>query len=286
MKNKKNLLGISFLTIALALSTSMYSFSSKTSTVNNEASIEEAINFNVPPARNLKATNVTGNSAVLTWEGDDDQVYYYSAKVENYSTGETVTSSGQIYTNSGNVFRVDGFLEPNTQYKFSVLAYAFGDFASEEASIMFTTSGVADPEPDPDNICDGVENYDPFRGYRSGERVVFNNHLWRKLPANYGWMPIGPCGANSTLSKSEEAALQAPGKATKVLAFPNPVGNTLNVVYNTNEGVKYSISDMTGKTVAEGAYESELNVSELNGGIYILNVIGKGETISTTFVKE
>jgi len=67
--------------------------------------------------------------------------------------------------------------------------------------------------------------------------------------------------------------------------FPNPTVNHLRIDGNISENTTYRISDVTGKIVMSGSYNSRstIDVSALGSGIYILAL--DGYAVSKRFVK-
>jgi Secretion system C-terminal sorting domain len=65
--------------------------------------------------------------------------------------------------------------------------------------------------------------------------------------------------------------------------YPNPATDELNIELQQKENVKYTLSDITGKAVANGELNdsvNKVNVNALQNGIYVLTLVkadGKGE---------
>ncbi|MES2812271.1 MAG: M4 family metallopeptidase [Bacteroidota bacterium] len=69
--------------------------------------------------------------------------------------------------------------------------------------------------------------------------------------------------------------------------FPNPVENILNVSVIDNRNIAYRIFNMIGQEVKSGKLEqSEINVSNLEGGLYIFEINDGQKTITKKFVKK
>ncbi|MDD5148875.1 MAG: SGNH/GDSL hydrolase family protein [Flavobacterium sp.] len=65
-------------------------------------------------------------------------------------------------------------------------------------------------------------------------------------------------------------------KSKKVVVFPNPVCEVISVILdNQSENVRYTISDLSGKTVSSGLINNDhnaVNVSKFSAGIYMLKI--------------
>jgi len=68
--------------------------------------------------------------------------------------------------------------------------------------------------------------------------------------------------------------------------YPNPIkGNTLNVELSTQDVFKYRIVDILGKTILSGTSKGKINVSQLEGGIYFIEVNDGDEILTKKFIK-
>lgn len=72
--------------------------------------------------------------------------------------------------------------------------------------------------------------------------------------------------------------------------YPNPVVDMIQIksdLINANEKLEYEIYTITGKSVKKGnTVNKQINVNELNSGIYIVNVKHQGKKQSVKFVKK
>ncbi len=72
----------------------------------------------------------------------------------------------------------------------------------------------------------------------------------------------------------------------EVLVYPNPATEFLNI-NDVNDFESYTIITLDGKTVAEGKVKNSIEVSQLNAGIYMINLTGiNGNTSTKRFVKK
>ena len=67
---------------------------------------------------------------------------------------------------------------------------------------------------------------------------------------------------------------------------PNPVKDILNVDLVGYEAQTFEIINMLGQTVAKGRYTSKVDVSNLENGLYILQVNIGEKTKIERFIKE
>lgn len=86
--------------------------------------------------------------------------------------------------------------------------------------------------------------------------------------------------AKKTVSiKNNEAAVS-------VKVYPNPATDFINIEYNALEDGKISLFDITGKKITEQVLKasnkiSQLEISQLNSGIYFYTVVSNNKTIAT-----
>ncbi|MFB0926201.1 MAG: T9SS type A sorting domain-containing protein [Vicingaceae bacterium] len=55
-------------------------------------------------------------------------------------------------------------------------------------------------------------------------------------------------------------------------SYPNPVLNVLNFDLEENMKYKFILSDINGRDIKQGQLDNELDVSNLNSGIYFLKI--------------
>ena len=73
--------------------------------------------------------------------------------------------------------------------------------------------------------------------------------------------------------------------------YPNPVRDVLIIELNgSNDQLRFELCDVTGRKHIETDYQwtktTNLNLSDLKSGIYILRIIGKDSTLVKTIVKQ
>jgi len=74
----------------------------------------------------------------------------------------------------------------------------------------------------------------------------------------------------------------------EITIYPNPVKDILNLPSTINDGVVVSISDISGRVVwqNESQYNSTIDVSRLNAGLYIIHVQVENKVYTAKIVKE
>ncbi|WP_418510494.1 GEVED domain-containing protein [Corallibacter sp.] len=68
--------------------------------------------------------------------------------------------------------------------------------------------------------------------------------------------------------------------------YPNPAKQTLNVSLNGLEAQSYKVINMLGQVVLSGSYTDAINVSELNNGMYMIQLQIGEKTKTKRFIKE
>lgn len=97
----------------------------------------------------------------------------------------------------------------------------------------------------------------------------------------------------SGTSKGKEDNLEAVGYLDSpeisefdIKLYPNPVkGSILNVEIPNLDIFKYRIVDILGKTVSSGSSEGKIDISELDGGMYFIEVNDGDEILTKKFIK-
>jgi hypothetical protein len=75
--------------------------------------------------------------------------------------------------------------------------------------------------------------------------------------------------------------------SAELSVYPNPVkGSQLNLVLKNAEATEVTIYNMIGQVVSKQAFNTTIDVSNLKGGIYIVEVIAGEQRLSKRFIKE
>ncbi|MDC8005725.1 T9SS type A sorting domain-containing protein, partial [Aureisphaera galaxeae] len=69
--------------------------------------------------------------------------------------------------------------------------------------------------------------------------------------------------------------------------YPNPVSRgVLNVKVASANATEYTIYNLVGQMVAKGAFEETIDVSQLQSGMYMLQVTVEGQKLTESFIVE
>ncbi|MGQ2984170.1 T9SS type A sorting domain-containing protein [Flavobacterium sp.] len=88
---------------------------------------------------------------------------------------------------------------------------------------------------------------------------------------------------SGTLTNGEVAA------NASIKLYPNPASGQITIDLGGEAGpAKYSINDINGRTVANGQFEgsSQINVEDLENGVYFVNVSASGKMTNLKFIKK
>ncbi len=74
----------------------------------------------------------------------------------------------------------------------------------------------------------------------------------------------------------------------EVKAYPNPVGNTLNIQIGTNLSGSWSLLDFSGKEIQSGSLRSELEIgmADRQQGVYVLRIQSDQGTVTRKIIKQ
>jgi len=92
------------------------------------------------------------------------------------------------------------------------------------------------------------------------------------------------------VSNSETQNLDTENFATASFSiYPNPATDIINISNNLDTIENVTITDLNGRVVKEvifGTDQAQINISDLAQGVYILNAISNGKTITEKIVKK
>ncbi|WP_108869090.1 trypsin-like serine protease [Aquimarina aquimarini] len=220
---------------------------------------------NVAPTRptNLTASNPTQTTIDLAWTASTDNVGVTGYEVYRGNTMITTVAETRYKAVS---------LTAGTEYTFKVLAIDAAGNKSEFSNIATATTLPGDPT----DICNGVAPWSPNVSYQPGDRVVHRGNLWERTFR--GWKFISSCSANKSgkIIPPED----------KISVYPVPANKEIHILFNPAEKAVFNIIDMFGKTVLQGKYRSNINITKLQAGTYTLKVISNGASYTTSFVKK
>ncbi len=140
------------------------------------------------------------------------------------------------------------------------------------------------------DICEGVEPYNPAIFYDVGDLVTFQGFLYER--EFFRWTNLGACGSNRVSERVISEAVSPPlNLIAEVKMFPNPVVNgKLNIsVDGSRTGVYYSVTNLLGQVVQNGSINSRvevLDLSTMKTGIYIVKVVFNDQIVSKAIMIE
>lgn len=138
----------------------------------------------------------------------------------------------------------------------------------------------------------------------------FQSYTWNGVNNNYNALPVTQSGTyvvvavddhNCSITDTVDVlfepclGLESNGGELSAVLFPNPVTNQakVDITIAANTDMILSVSDLNGKTVFEesmvlnAGYNSfDLPVSQLNAGVYLLNLKGNDSNTMIRFVKQ
>ncbi|NQY05815.1 MAG: T9SS type A sorting domain-containing protein, partial [Flavobacteriaceae bacterium] len=138
------------------------------------------------------------------------------------------------------------------------------------------------------DICEGVDPWSSSISYNIGDRVTYQGFLYERTAT--GWTNLGACGTtNSALYTTFSNAPEFPGSdEISVTIYPNPVSaNKLHILSTIPTNSTYSIYNILGQIVTKGTLGASIDVSQLQSGVYILEIEAlNNKHITKRFIKE
>ncbi len=136
---------------------------------------------------------------------------------------------------------------------------------------------------DTTDICAGIDEWRSGVIYQVGDRVTYAGNLYERQPSR--WAFISSCSG----SKSANSQTPDRDRDNSFITYPNPVRKELRIISNPSVNPStYTITDMQGRVITKGNYNSSVNVENLPKGIYIINMTSKDNVSKSgsIFVKE
>jgi hypothetical protein len=77
----------------------------------------------------------------------------------------------------------------------------------------------------------------------------------------------------------------------QIIYYPNPVENTLHIIFNNTSPTNYTIFDINGREVKKGEFniinnKSIIQLNSLQKGVYLLKIDSKKYSLTKTFIKK
>ena len=167
----------------------------------------------------------------------------------------------------------------------SLVVFLFENDASTSNEATYaSTYNISSPI-----IADGIEEIDSWNTqYQPNFFVICSD-------GSFDYYPGGVFSGNLILNEMVEAcAANATGideneEDLSLSFYSNPVSTTLDFELNTGSFISYSIYDMSGKSILSGSTDSRrtsIELSELDNGIYFLQLSDNKNIITKKFIKQ
>ena len=133
--------------------------------------------------------------------------------------------------------------------------------------------------------CAGVAEWQSGTTYNIGDRVTYLGNLF-ELTTN-GWVFIQACGANISGENTNIYSFSPPENNISTLKiYPNPIkGNIVNLEVFGTTPTEYIVYNYIGQIVMKGAFASTIDVSQLDSGIYIVQLNSEDGKLIDRFIK-
>lgn len=120
-----------------------------------------------------------------------------------------------------------------------------------------------------------------------GFDTSIDNIQYNFINTNGSWQPSSMHGSlmiRPVVGSSYYIGLQETNETATLNLYPNPAQSTLHLQSNIKGG-QLCIFDLTGRKVYQSEYQTEIPVSQLNDGLYFLNITtNEGQVINQKFV--
>ena len=120
-----------------------------------------------------------------------------------------------------------------------------------------------------------------------GFDTSIDNIQYNFINTNGSWQPSSMHGSlmiRPVVGSSYYIGLQETNETATLNLYPNPAQSTLHLEGNIKGG-QLCIFDLTGRKVYQSEYQTEIPVSQLNDGLYFLNITtNEGQVINQKFV--
>nr|WP_321221220.1 GEVED domain-containing protein [uncultured Psychroserpens sp.] len=144
-----------------------------------------------------------------------------------------------------------------------------GDMAVDAISL---TNGSADK-------CAGVSAYNSSQSYSAGDRVTYQGTLYERT--NSGWVNLGACGTARVLDEGFVQYLDV-----QISVYPNPVKGNELYVKSSIENLAFTIVNMLGQEVAKGTSANNVDVGNLEAGLYLIQFKVNDQYETRKFIKQ
>lgn len=242
--------------------------------------------------------------AILSLSGQ-----YALSQINNYTINQTVTASSGSFT-------IDADGDGNDDYTFEILQLSGNSQAARVISLGNSqvmdnsTFGYPDTLSFGDNVSSPYSGGNAVLGTDVGGSGLFSGAEIKYLGLNIdisggshlGWVSLEVAATNDTIilhdlgfnTVANEAISAGSVNVTSVNEigsidldiYPNPCQNKISFDWpNSNSDFRYSILDITGKMMLNGAVATNIDVSILASGTYILSVDNGQNIVRKKFTK-
>lgn len=206
--------------------------------------------------------------------------YEYQVKTQ-CASGNSVWSSTYTFTTLGSVCDLTAITTHTAGYTDATL-YWTSDPADEKYRVKYRPKGVPGSWTQIDNITATqlyISGLMTDTEYKAKIKVRCEAG-WTQWQANYDFY----IGVPSIFDNENELELRNI-KPTAVL-FPNPASSVLNIRVSGSFNT-YQIVDMNGKVLRTAQLnETQVNIADLQNGIYFITFISDKDTITKRFIKQ
>lgn len=133
--------------------------------------------------------------------------------------------------------------------------------------------------------CAGIAPWSSSATYSPGDLVTYNGNLFQRTATS--WTNLGPCGASFTLVSNSIDASDIPAAMLGISVYPNPTVGILNIAgVDADATGSLQVVNMLGQTVINSKLQSQLDLSNLRAGIYMVSVMQDGVSNQFRVIKE
>lgn len=244
---------------------------------------------------NLNTTNITSNSARVTWEQQTGAANYQVWwRVTGGTWGNQTVTTNSLTINN---------LQSSTAYEFTVRASCSGNFTTYANPYgNFTTR-----QEDQGNACDGIPNFRENNGYVAGSRVQnagaqyeckpfpfsgwCNGAAWAYAPGTgIHWRDAWTLNGSCAGGELEEGMVQ---EGNSVVIMPNPfVNHTTIFLENGMDITAIRIVDASGREIlnktlaATDKFDFNEDTDNLASGVYIVYVFSNDKVFNGKLIKQ
>jgi subtilisin family serine protease len=250
----------------------------------------------------------------IRWDSNDDLIT--SSFLLEYTTNNGA-SWNQIVNNAPGVLRYYNWNMPNTvsgEVKIRVTQGAFSDESDAVFSFIGTPTNLNVVWACPDSLnltwdaVSGATGYEVYllgAKYMDSQGTTSNTNFTVTVPSNQtSWLSVRALGPTNAKGERPLAIEKAPGTFSCINSiesindnsviqlYPNPADHQLTIEgLASNEKVSIIVYNTIGDKVLEYVNiatqsQMQININDLNEGMYLLKIVSDNNSITKRFVKE